>query len=60
MYKDIEAMEAWDGVEKNTYTNRIAISIGTNESLDDLKEISSKCNVNIINVDVANGYMIKL
>ena len=42
------------------YRNRIAYSIGTNEPLDMLKKLDEKIGISIINIDVANGYMVKL
>ena len=40
--------------------NRIALSIGTNEDLTKLLELDKRFGLNIINCDVANGYMTKL
>ena len=40
--------------------NRIALSIGVNDSLDVLKKLDNRFRINIINIDVANGYMLKL
>jgi len=43
--------------ESEGLTSRIALSIGIKESLDTIKEINENFDVNIINIDVANGYM---
>lgn len=37
--------------------NRIALSIGVNDSLDTIKKLNEKYKINIINIDVANGYI---
>lgn len=40
--------------------NRIALSIGVNDSLEVLKKLDSRFGINIINIDVANGYLQRL
>lgn len=40
--------------------DRIALSIGVTDDLETLRRIDRKFKVNIINIDVANGYMQKL
>lgn len=46
--------------DKNDYTDKIAISIGIKESLDVIEEVSKSHKVNIVNIDVPNGYCPKL
>lgn len=62
MYDDLTKMEIEDecDISKFVYTNRIALSIGVSESLDTIKRLNDEFSVNIINIDVANGYMSKL
>lgn len=36
--------------------NRIALSIGVNDSIEKIKKLNDKFAINIINIDVANGY----
>lgn len=60
LYRDLQKKENKDKVEKGLYTNRIAISIGVNEDFNYIKELNKTYSVNIINIDVANGYMTKL
>ena len=45
---------------KHFYIDKIALSIGINESLDTIAEVSKSHKVNIVNVDVPNGYCPKL
>ena len=40
--------------------SRIALSIGVNDSIEKIKKLNDKFAINIINIDVANGYMSKL
>ena len=56
LYKELQTLEDIDKVEPTTYTNRIAISIGINDDLDD----PVYGLFPIINIDVANGCMEKL
>ena len=46
--------------DKNDYTDRVAISIGIKEPLDTIIEVSKNYKVNIVNIDVPNGYCPKL
>ena len=52
-YDDLEEMYSSLSQEES---RRIALSIGVNDSLDTIRKINSKFGVNIINIDVANGY----
>ena len=55
-----EALEELYVKDKNDYTDKIAISIGIKESLDVIEEVSKSHKVNIVNIDVPNGYCPKL
>lgn len=59
LYNDLYALEFNDGVNAYTYSNRVAFSIGTRESLDDLINLIDVIGIpiNIVNVDVPNGYI---
>lgn len=62
LYDELEkkALDELYVKDKNDYTDKIAVSIGIKESLDVLKEVSSKHKVNLVNIDVPNGYCPKL
>lgn len=68
LYSDLESIGTQNAIanqqyyieRKYQYTEKLAISIGVNESLDDLIALDKKHKINIINIDVANGYIMKL
>lgn len=41
---------------KRTYTDKLAVSIGLRETLDDISKLASNPLVNIVNIDAPNGY----
>lgn len=52
-YEDLETMFSELSYEEST---RIALSIGVNDSIEKIKKLNIKFNINIINIDIANGY----
>lgn len=52
-YDDLEEM--FSNLSRDE-ANRIALSIGVNDSIDKIEKLNDKFGINIINIDVANGY----
>ena len=60
LFDELEVRATNDGKSVTEYTQRIFPSIGVNDSLDVIKEVSDNHAVTGIVIDIANGYMLKL
>ena len=60
LYTELENDAINSDLDKNTYTDRIALSIGVKESTDVIEEMSKIHKINVINVDIPNGYIPRL
>lgn len=60
LYDELTEMEKNDGVASKTYTDKLAVSIGLRETLDDITKFKTFDRLNIINIDAPNGYCPKM
>ena len=59
LYDKLITLAKNDKKDIHFYTDKLSLCVGLNDSLDTIKQISSKYKVNIVNVDCPNAYIPK-
>lgn len=60
LYKELDELALSEGKSANYYREKVFVSIGVKETLDDIKKINETFPLIGINIDVPNGYIPKL
>lgn len=60
LYHKLESKAEVAGFDSCFYTDKLCLCVGLNDSLDTIKEVMKRHNVNIVHVDCPNAYIPKL